>query len=72
MVELLCELHAHHNDGASVAHDAVRSHLVENLLAADSPLRLVVAGLPGDRVIGFAAISLVHSLVEALPEKRRQ
>lgn len=72
LVELLCELHAYYNDGAAVAPEVVRSYLIEQLLAVDSPLRLVVACEERGHVIGFAAISLTYSLVEPSPEKRRQ
>lgn len=72
LIDLLCELHGHYNDGASIARESVRSHLFDKLLAADSPLRLVVACDGDDKVIGFAALSLVWSLVEPDIDKRRQ
>jgi len=71
LVELLCELHSYYNPGACVPHEMVRSHLVENLLGPDSPLRLVVACNDGGRVLGLAAISLTYSLVDASPAQRR-
>ena len=71
LVDLLRELHTYYNAGSSVPHEVVRSYLVEHLLAADSPLRLVVAFQDDGQVIGFAAISLTYSLVEPTPEKRR-
>ena len=70
-VELLCELHTYYNEGSSVPREMVRSHLVDNLLGPDSPLRLVVAHEGDGQVVGFAAISLTYSLVEPTPEKRR-
>ncbi len=72
LIDLLCELHGYYNDGASIASDLVRSHLFNKLLAADSPLRLVVACDGDDRVVGFAALSLAWSLVEPGADKRRQ
>ncbi|SFV18015.1 hypothetical protein SAMN05216552_10861 [Pseudoduganella namucuonensis] len=30
LVELLCELHAHYNEGSSVPPEMMRSHLVDN------------------------------------------
>jgi GNAT superfamily N-acetyltransferase len=72
LVELLCELHAYYNEGSSVPLEMVRSHLIENLLGPDSPLRLVVACDDLGEVLGFAAISLTYSLVEPSPEQRRQ
>jgi GNAT superfamily N-acetyltransferase len=70
LVDLLCEMHAYYNPGASEPRDVVRSYLVEVLLGADSPLRLVVASQLGE-VAGFAAIALTYSLVDHMPEKRR-
>ena len=49
----------------------VRSHLIDNLLGADSPLRLVVAFEDDGQVLGLAAISLTYSLVEPAPEQCR-
>jgi len=45
--------------------------LVDTLVAADSPLRLVVAADAAGTVLGFAAISLTYSLVDPTPDKRR-
>lgn len=70
-MDLLCEIHTYYNEGSSVPREMVRSYLVENLLAADSPVRLVVAYQDDDRVLGFAAITLTYSLVEPTPDKRR-
>jgi GNAT superfamily N-acetyltransferase len=71
LAELLCEVHTYYNEGSHVPLEMVRSHLVENLLGSDSPLRLVVAYEGTGRVLGFAAISLTYSLVEPTPEQRR-
>ncbi len=71
LVTLLCELHAYYNAGATCSREVVQSHLVENLLGPDSPLRLVVAHQEGAEVLGFAAIALTYSLVEPSPEKNR-
>ncbi len=70
LIDLLCELHAHYNDGAAASREVVRDHLVANLLAAGSPHRLVVASDDGV-VLGLAAITLVYSLVEFAPDKRK-
>jgi len=72
LVDLLCELHTHHNDGARVSRELVRDHLLGNLLDAESMLRLFTATVERERVVGFAAVYLVHSLVEPSPETRRQ
>lgn len=71
LAELLCELHTCYNEGSTVPREMVCSYLAETLLAADSPLRMVVAFEDDGQVLGFAAISLTYSLVEPAPEKRR-
>jgi len=71
LVDLLCEVHSYYNPGSSVAHELVRSYLVNHLLGSDSPLRLFVASRDREHVLGFAAISLTFSLVEPTPDKRR-
>lgn len=47
LIDLLCELYRYYHedadDKAEVARADVREHLLRNLLAPDSPLRLVVA-----------------------------
>jgi ribosomal protein S18 acetylase RimI-like enzyme len=70
LVDLLSELHGYYNEGATVSRELVREHLLENLLSATSPHRLVVATTDG-RVLGLAAITLVYSLVEPAADKRR-
>ena len=71
LIDLLCELHAYYNEGAEASRDAVREHLLANLLAAGSPHRLVVASDDGT-VLGLAAITLVYSLVEFAVDTRKQ
>jgi ribosomal protein S18 acetylase RimI-like enzyme len=71
LITLLCELHAYYNEDATVSREVVHSHLIDNLLGQDSPLRLVVAFQDGGEVLGFAAISLTYSLVEPTPEQNR-
>lgn len=71
LIDLLSELHAYYNSGAQVSRELVRYHLVENLLGAASPHRLVVASEDDGSVAGLAAITLVYSLVEPAPDKRR-
>lgn len=71
LIDLLCELHAYYNDGAAVSREIVREHLIENLLAVESPHRLVVASTNDGSVVGLAAITLVFSLVEPAVDKRR-
>ena len=71
LVDLLGELHAYYNEGSCMPREMVRSHLIDNLLGADSPLRLVVAFEDDGQVLGLAAISLTYSLVEPAPEQCR-
>jgi len=71
LIDLLCELHAYYNDGAVAPREAVREHLLENLLGPGSPHRLVVAADDGGTVIGLAAITLVYSLVDFAPAQRK-
>jgi GNAT superfamily N-acetyltransferase len=69
LVDLLHELHRYYNGRSTLPREAVREHLLGKLLAAESPLRLFVAVNPAGKVIGFAALVLLHSLVEPEPEK---
>jgi GNAT superfamily N-acetyltransferase len=72
LVDLLSELHTYYNEGSYVPRETVRSHLIDNLLGPDSPLRLVVAYEDDAQVLGFAAITLTCSLVDPTPEQCRQ
>jgi GNAT superfamily N-acetyltransferase len=71
LVDLLLELHAYYNAGTPIPKTLVHSYLVDQLLAADSPLRLAVALTENGGVAGFAAISLTWSLMDPAPERRR-
>lgn len=71
LADLLCELHTYYNAGSVVSREMVKAYLVDTLLGAESPLRLVVAVKDDGRVAGFAAISLTYSLVEPTAERRR-
>lgn len=72
LVDLLGELHAHYHGGAREPPQTVRAHLVDHLLVAGSPLRLVVACDDDGAVLGMAAITLTWSLVDAAPAQCRQ
>jgi len=71
LVDLLCELYRYYHD-EEVARADVHDHLLGNLLAPDSPLRLVVAEDASGNVVGFAAVALLYSLVDPTPANRRQ
>lgn len=71
LIDLLCELHAFYNEGAVASREAVREHLLRNLLAPGSAQRLAVAVGDDGAVRGLAAFSLVYSLVEFDPDNRR-
>lgn len=71
LIDLLCELHTYYNEGSVVSRELVREHLLENLLGAESPHRLVVASEDDGRVIGLAVITLVYSVVDFAADKRK-
>lgn len=71
LVDLLCELHAFYNEGATPARQVVMEHLRQNLLAPGSSQRLLVASRGDGVVVGLAAFSLVYSLVEFAEDQRR-
>jgi GNAT superfamily N-acetyltransferase len=72
LIDLLCELYGYYNPKASVARDLVRAHLLDNLLTPDSAVRLIVAEDAAGSIAGFAAVVLLHSLVDPTPANRRQ
>lgn len=71
LIDLLCELHSYYHPASTVSRALVREHLLENLVGAGSPHRLVVASSDDGSVIGLAAISLVYSLVEPAIDTRK-
>lgn len=71
MIDLLSEIHAYYTDGEAISHEVIREHLLENLLSPSSPHQLVVCSNDDEVVVGFAAITLVYSLVDFVPEKRK-
>ncbi|HEY8099830.1 MAG TPA: GNAT family N-acetyltransferase [Burkholderiaceae bacterium] len=71
LIDLLCEVHAYYNENSVVSREAVREHLLENLLAENSPHRLVVATGDDGGVVGLAAITLVYSFVDFAADKRK-
>jgi GNAT superfamily N-acetyltransferase len=72
LIDLMHEMCVFYSDEAPVSRDDVRSNLLDNLLAPESPVRLVVATDDLDDVAGFAAIALFHSLVDPAPRRRGQ
>ena len=72
LVDLMHEMCAFYSEDAPVAREDVRSNLMDNLLAPDSPLRLVVASDGQGELVGLAAIALFHSLVDPAPRRRGQ
>lgn len=71
LIDLLCELHTYYNEGSVVSRELVREHLLENLLGAESPHRLVVASEGDGTVVGLAVITLVYSVVDFSADKRK-
>ena len=72
LVDLMHEMCVFYSEEAPVSRDDVRSNLHDNLLAAGSPVRLVVAVDDDGEVVGLAAIALFHSLVDPAPRRRGQ
>ena len=72
LVDLMLEMCVFYSEEAPVSRDDVRSNLMDNLLAPDSAVRLVVAADERGEVIGLAAIALFHSLVDPAPRRRGQ
>lgn len=71
LVTLLIELHAFYNRPPPATPQEIQAHLLENLLQQPG-LCLPVAIDENDQVLGFAALVLMHSLVDASPADRRQ
>ncbi|MAM87246.1 MAG: GNAT family N-acetyltransferase [unclassified Hahellaceae] len=71
LVDLLLELHAFYVSPATASRADVRSHLLDNLIPQVG-LCLPVAFDENDQVLGFAALVLMHSLVESGPKNCRQ
>ena len=72
LIVLLHEMCTFYSEEEPVSLADVRSNLLDNLLAADSPVRLVVAADDAGEAVGVAAIALFHSLVDPAPERRGQ
>ena len=72
LVDLMHEMCVFYSEEDPVSRDDVRSNLIDNLLAPGSALRLVAAIDDEHRAIGFAAIALLHSLVDPAPQRRGQ
>ncbi len=72
LAALLHEMCTSYSEEEPVSLADVRSNLLDNLLAAGSPVRLVVAVDDAGEAIGFAAIALFHSLVDPAPQRRGQ
>ena len=72
LVDLMHEMCVFYSEEDPVSRDDVRSNLLDNLLAPDSPVRIVVAVDDLGDVVGLAAIALFHSLVDPAPQRRGQ
>lgn len=72
MIDLLHELFGYYNPNEPVEREQVRRHFLTNLVPDNSACELLVAETPDHDVIGFAAISYFHSLVDPRPEKAKQ
>lgn len=72
LVDLMHEMCVFYSEETPVSRDDVRSNLLDNLLAPDAAVRLVVAADDRGELVGLAAIVLFHSLVDAAPQRRGQ
>jgi len=59
VVDLFCEMSVHYNGPNASDRELVKRNLVNNILAKDSGVRLVIASESG-RAIGVACISLLY------------
>ena len=71
LTDLLCQLSAYYSAG-SVDRKKSRLHIDMNLLGRNSPSQLVAAYNENGSVMGFAAIILMHSLVNHHDSNNRQ
>ena len=72
LIDLMHEMCIFYSEETPVSHADVRSNLLDNLLAPDSAVRLVVAADDQGELLGLAAIALFHSLVDPAPQRRGQ
>jgi GNAT superfamily N-acetyltransferase len=72
LIDLMHEMCVFYSEETPVSRDDVRSNLLDNLLAPDSTVRLVVAADDQGELLGLAAIALFHSLVDPAPQRRGQ
>ena len=72
LIDLMHEMSVFYGEDTPVSRDDVRSNVLDNLLAPDSALRLVVAADDQGELVGLAAIALFHSLVDPAPQRRGQ
>jgi GNAT superfamily N-acetyltransferase len=73
LIALMHEMCAFYSDEQQpVSVEDIRSNLVDNLLAPNSPVELLVAADDDGTVVGFAAVALFHSLVDPRPSRRGQ
>ncbi|XZG69219.1 GNAT family N-acetyltransferase [Chitinibacteraceae bacterium HSL-7] len=71
LTSLLYELHCFYTNPATASREDIRSHLLENLLP-QAGFCLPVAVDEGNHVLGFAALVLMHSLVDPGADGRKQ
>lgn len=72
LVDLMHEMCVFYSEETPVSRADVRSNLLDNLLAPDSAVRLVVAADDHGELVGLAAVALLHSLVDPTPHRRGQ
>jgi GNAT superfamily N-acetyltransferase len=72
LVDLMHEMCVFYSEETPVSPADVRSNLLDNLLAPDSAVRLVVAADDQGELAGLAAVVVFHSLVDPAPQRRGQ
>jgi GNAT superfamily N-acetyltransferase len=72
LIDLMHEMCVFYSEETPVSLADVRSNVLDNLLAPDSAVRLVVAADDQGELVGLAAVVVFHSLVDPVPERRGQ
>lgn len=71
-VDLLHEMGVHYNGEHAATRSTVKAHFMQNLIGPDAAVRIVVATRDDGVVTGLLAISIFHSLVNAVPDETGQ
>ena len=72
LVVLLCEYYQHYDPSKNIDPVLVKQHLTERLLENSDSSRLLVASNNEGDVLGFAALSLLHTFSDPRPDHSHQ